>query len=319
MCPVMLITVSTPAAGWFSDPAGRPGSLRWWDGAAWTRYLTDDPDAAAPTDAAITQQSEPDPAPQPTQQPAQGRPGMPPGYDFARPRRRRTRRRPVLSVLVAVVVAAMAFVIVINARTEASSWLQPPPPKASDQTRLITDYQDATRLMTVGPSRDDPVLRVVMPGKPYETARSGMSGYGVFNPGVDSQSVVDDDYDGKGNKWVAMVAGGVVISDLTKKDPQSTAEKVFARMATTGYTGLSVKIKNAKSHGYPGYSDKAWVVTGEIHYSVKHVASSHDVVSVLVVDAGNGRYAGWFTSRPDKSKPTLKSAVEATIKTIQIG
>lgn len=29
-------------AGWYWDPAGRPGLFRWWDGVAWTRHVTPD-------------------------------------------------------------------------------------------------------------------------------------------------------------------------------------------------------------------------------------------------------------------------------------
>ncbi|HSI27495.1 MAG TPA: DUF2510 domain-containing protein [Aeromicrobium sp.] len=29
-------------AGWYWDPAGRPGLFRWWDGVAWTRHVSPD-------------------------------------------------------------------------------------------------------------------------------------------------------------------------------------------------------------------------------------------------------------------------------------
>jgi hypothetical protein len=29
-------------AGWYWDPAGRPGLFRWWDGVTWTRHVTPD-------------------------------------------------------------------------------------------------------------------------------------------------------------------------------------------------------------------------------------------------------------------------------------
>jgi hypothetical protein len=34
-------------AGWYWDPAGRPGLFRWWDGVEWTRHVT--PDRADPS------------------------------------------------------------------------------------------------------------------------------------------------------------------------------------------------------------------------------------------------------------------------------
>jgi hypothetical protein len=39
--------VTAPEPGWFADPGGAEGLFRWWDGRAWTRWLSSD--AAAPT------------------------------------------------------------------------------------------------------------------------------------------------------------------------------------------------------------------------------------------------------------------------------
>jgi hypothetical protein len=40
-------------AGWYADPSGTAGQLRWWDGTQWTEHLTPDPNVApqATTDA----------------------------------------------------------------------------------------------------------------------------------------------------------------------------------------------------------------------------------------------------------------------------
>jgi hypothetical protein len=40
----------TPPAGWYPDPAGHPGTERWWDGLGWTDHLRPaPPDGAAST------------------------------------------------------------------------------------------------------------------------------------------------------------------------------------------------------------------------------------------------------------------------------
>lgn len=36
---------TSPAAGWYPDPRGADGRLRWWDGAAWTTFTTEPPSA----------------------------------------------------------------------------------------------------------------------------------------------------------------------------------------------------------------------------------------------------------------------------------
>jgi hypothetical protein len=40
----------TAAAGWYADPSGVPGQLRWWDGARWTEHVTADPTATTVTE-----------------------------------------------------------------------------------------------------------------------------------------------------------------------------------------------------------------------------------------------------------------------------
>ncbi|MCW2814915.1 MAG: hypothetical protein JWN84_2370 [Nocardioides sp.] len=54
-----------PIAGWYPDPAGRPGAFRFWDGASWTADLTDNPYAAPPGGDGQSRPSGPGPSPVP--------------------------------------------------------------------------------------------------------------------------------------------------------------------------------------------------------------------------------------------------------------
>ncbi|WP_052667473.1 DUF2510 domain-containing protein [Nitriliruptor alkaliphilus] len=67
-------------AGWYTDPSGVTGQLRWWDGERWTDHVTPDP-AFAPAEQAepdvtdvitepeATSQAEPEPTPEPDPEP----------------------------------------------------------------------------------------------------------------------------------------------------------------------------------------------------------------------------------------------------------
>jgi hypothetical protein len=61
--------VSRPAAGsgWYADPSGVAGQLRWWDGARWTAQVAADPDAGRAGGA--TSDPAPDPEPGTTDHP----------------------------------------------------------------------------------------------------------------------------------------------------------------------------------------------------------------------------------------------------------
>jgi len=73
----------TTPAGWYPDPEqpstpGRPGTLRWWDGSAWTDDRTTAPDSSA---AAVSTQKQGDQGSSPYQQPGYQQPGyQQPGY-----------------------------------------------------------------------------------------------------------------------------------------------------------------------------------------------------------------------------------------------
>ncbi len=53
------------APGWYSDPSGVAGQLRWWDGTQWTGHVTPDPTATT----AVEPEPEPEPVPEPEPEP----------------------------------------------------------------------------------------------------------------------------------------------------------------------------------------------------------------------------------------------------------
>lgn len=243
---------------------------------------------------------------------------MPPGYDFARrprPAAALNRRRfaPLVSILVAVVVGVVVVTIAVRTRTEATSLLDPPPPVSSTAAaRVRADFDENTRVLTM------PSLQVTMPGPPYKVSESEYAGYGMFSDGVEGEVIVENDSERKSDKWVSTVAAGVLKPELAGKDLKSTADKVFDTMVESGFSDMKVKITKAKSQPAAGYSDKAWIANGQVHYHRKGIDSTYDAVSVLVVDAGDGRYVGWLSGRPNKSDPSVKAAISASVKTIKI-
>lgn len=113
--------MTTPAAGWYSDPGGS-GGLRWWDGQQWTDHLRPAAPATPPADAATAATSHaaasvtPEPAgagsgPSPA---AQG-PARTEGAPSA-PRRRRKKVGLIVGIASVAVVALVATVAVVMVR-----------------------------------------------------------------------------------------------------------------------------------------------------------------------------------------------------------
>ncbi|SDF41216.1 Protein of unknown function [Blastococcus aurantiacus] len=88
----------TPPPGWYADPDGTPGMVRWWSGSAWS-------DVATPTGPGVAVQQSPVLAPQRPAAPERAPWTIEPDRDPVRPRRAAWIVAGVLGVVIAVVLA----------------------------------------------------------------------------------------------------------------------------------------------------------------------------------------------------------------------
>src|SRR4029453_7153843 len=141
-------------AGWYPDPAGVPGRYRYWDGAKWSSFTTDDPrrPGAAKSPASSSSPSEP------------GKAGPPP----SRPSRRRRigLMIAVLAVALGVVVASAIFVG--NFRSVVNNPLPASPASGTGNSSAArTPSSTATPSATPSASPQKPCPK----GNPYQRAR----------------------------------------------------------------------------------------------------------------------------------------------------
>jgi hypothetical protein len=128
-----------PPPGWYDDP-GSPGSIRWWDGEAWTGHTQARPEAEV--DVASAAEPEADPAPGPE------RP-VPSDAEIAAMLRRPaepedpTLRRlmPVVLAGVAIVLALFLTAIYLSSRTEDEPGSGPVSVPAADDVAADNDAQ----------------------------------------------------------------------------------------------------------------------------------------------------------------------------------
>lgn len=324
--------MTAPAAGWFPDPAGRPGVHRWWDGSAWTRVLTDDPsspavdfDGATPAamsaadgdhvrSAEITADGSPVPViPSPAGE--NRRRVYPPGYEPAvRRARRSARARAVVSMLVAVVIAAVVVLVVINERTSSADLLQPPPRPtgpAAKPTAQPDDlsYDELTRAVSLTG------MKVTMPAAPYTADESSLPVV-VLEEGVQAVATVQKDYNGTSD-WVAVVGVGHVPVAAAGKDLASTADGLLDRFVKAEFSG-KVTVKNTTRKTYTDYPRPVRIINADVHYKVKGVSSTYDRVSMLVTRGAGDGYIAWISSRPDKANAKVRKALQDSIGSIQI-
>lgn len=297
--------MSAPDPGWYADPRGAAGTSRWWDGAAWTRWLTRDPDAGPPEQT-----------PSPTPAHAAGAPPAPPAAAPAPPARPVPHQPPGvrLPVAVAVVVAALAVAVVaVGAVVSASAQrlLTGPalPPPAAAPAGPAVVYDEATRTASVEE------LRLVLPAEPYVCLTTPQPALPTFRSAVVCSAPVHDDYDEDGSDWSASTGIGLVPDALvTPGDLQATAAAVFASLRGQFFAGQETTERKAERQSWdgapPGRSEAR---TAEIHYAVDGVPSRYDRTSVLVVALEDGGYGIWFSSRPDDTPRAARAALDASL------
>jgi hypothetical protein len=296
--------VSDPEAGWHADPAGTAGTYRWWDGQAWTRWLSHDQGAPAP-DAAEAPSAEPAVLAQPAAAPASA-----PEAPAEQPVR--------LPVAIAVVVAALVVAVVaVGGVVAASAERLPSGPALAPPARSSSGavgYNRGTRAVAIGQ------LKVTLPGSPYLCDSSVGSAPPTFASGVACSAAVHENYDTQGNDWAATVVVGVLPpAFVDAADLKATATKAFGSARGQFFSGDKTTVTEATAEPTElGAGTRAMVVSGEVHYRVPHVASRYDRMLVLVVALPDGTHVVVASSRPDDSGAAMKRALQASLDTITV-
>jgi hypothetical protein len=295
----MLGPVNAPAAGWFGDPAGR-GGYRWWDGTAWTRYLTDDPTMPPPAD----HQSVPSTAPSSTAAPSAAAPvaaaTYPPGYERSpRPLRTEDRRIPWLRQLIAI--AVVVLLIVVEQRNDE---LLVPPTAGTPSAKA---YDESTRTLKL------PGMELTMPGQPY-TVQGGDTLSGFLIGGAEARAMVQEE------PYVeARIDVGQVAERLAGGSTEETADRLFDAASNFFFEAdrkISKRSEETVSENLP-YPVR--IITARVRDSRSDedgYNTKYETVSVLVAPREDGGYNGWIATRPDNAGADVVAAHEECTSSI---
>lgn len=294
--------------GWHADPAATAGSYRWWDGRAWTRWLSHDQGAPAPEPAV------------PGHAPADHAPAVADAADDSPPEPAAAPlpAEPLvrLPVAVAVVVGvSLVAVVAVGAVVSASAQGVPSGPAAAPPPRSATraiSYDPSTRAASVGR------LRLTLAGSPYVCDTSAGAAPPSFETAVVCNAPVHPDYDGRHHDWTATSVVGVVPAALvTAGDLEATGRKVFGSVRGQFFSRETTKVTRLTAQPADlGPGGQAMVVSGEVHYDVPHVASRYDRLLVVVVALADGTHAVVVSSRPDDSGAGVQRTLQASLDSL---
>jgi hypothetical protein len=306
-------------AGWFADPSGKINTFRWWDGQAWTRWLSADPTAADPgpvADPGVPTSPAPD-FPPPDEATAYAPPDAvkagPAALAPPDPGDRMVGLPAAAAVLVGgvllAIIAVGAIISLTADRPLTGPAVAPPPPT---ETPLAVTYNAGTRTGSVEE------LKVALPAAPFSCASSPTEIPGLFASAVSCDVAVHPDYDKEKNDWGASVGLGLLEPERdTERDLRqllaSTASAVLAR----NYEVDDLTVKRAKNRTSDVASaGRARVVTAELHVSNPGLPTKYDAMRVVIVRLESGRHVAWWGLVPDDSPEEVRMAVAASAESI---
>lgn len=280
-------------AGWYVDPSGSTDTFRWWDGAAWTRWLSVDATAADPqptiNEAGSTAYAPPDPADRVVRLPAAA---------------------AILVGAVLLALIAVGAIITLTADRPLTGPAAAPPPRS--EPPLAITYDAATRAASVEE------LRVVLPAEPFTCDGRSRQLPSVFDAAVTCLATVHPDYDDQ-RDWSASAGLG-----LLPEQPRTETE-LRERLATSAEAVLrnyynldDVTLKKAKNRPFPDVAPpgRARVVTAELHVSYQGLPTEFDAIRIAIFHLASGRYAVWWGLLPDDSPAPVRRALDAAAGSI---
>ncbi|TKJ19122.1 DUF2510 domain-containing protein [Blastococcus sp. CCUG 61487] len=272
-----------PPPGWYADPDGTPGMVRWWSGSAWSDVATPaGPGVAVQSSPVLTPQRPADPAPAPW--------GSAPDPAPARSSRRTW--LVVAGVLATIVAVALAFVIggggsdvvAERDRPPAGSGQLPSGPTFPPGTVRIVDEASGIAYPYLGAGWSEFDMALM-----YETIT------------VAGQYFTTQEVTPAGDRFIAQVTSGPVADGYGWSGPGSlgtTVASLADSVRGNYYPGPNERrILRDEARTVDGHA--AHLIEFQLSWDVEGYDASGERAALLLVDVGRSRPALLYISIPN--------------------
>jgi len=312
-------------AGWYPDPGGVPNLYRYWDGQAWSAATSPNPQSTPPPQGLVQGLSQSNQTAYGQSQGGaqnQGTSGLGTyGYGQGQPgayanfQDTRKRRSPVGWWIAAGALLVVIIVIgVIAVRAIGGGSLAGTGGGSGQPSGDVCPTTSAEPSSTAAPHPNDgrvhggPVSYPLL-GSPWSAPEP--DDRVPFGRDVQKQQVMDqENYDGKGNSWVA----SVLVAELMAGDGFYTPEQgahIVVRCILGAFYGdnpVTSDVKVDKATTVDGHD--AWQVESQLSFDIEGLNAKGELLIVTVVSAGatSGLY---YASIPDTQPDLVKPARDA--------
>ena len=303
--------VEVTDSGWFADPGGKVNTFRWWDGVAWTRWLSADP--TAPGRGAETRPTEPTPTPAVVDTvSAEGvdLAELPPPDPADRVVRLPIAAAIVVAVVLLTVIAVGAIVSLSADRPLTGPPVDPPRPRQAPSGMA---YDSGTRRVSFEE------MQFIAPSSPFVCNTEPQKVSGTFTWEFGCTTVVHRNYDKKTGSWVTAVGMGTLGDRLQAGgDLATVASQTFAALLPPNYSSVKATVKKRKIQNLTGIAPngRAVLLSANVHVSKPGLATKYDRVLVVVVKLQSGQHVVWYAMRANDSPKDVVKALEDSADTV---
>ncbi|WP_090591747.1 DUF2510 domain-containing protein [Auraticoccus monumenti] len=265
--------------GWFPDPSGRPGQLRWWDGRAWTTHLR-------PADGAsgVTGTTRP-PGPGPVGRPRTGR---------------------VLFVAAAVLVALVVVVVLVVQRAGGGGGPGGPGGQSTSDI-CVTPDQSPT------PPPQDTPGRVTSGRVSVPDLGSGWSLQPdtrvPFGRGMMRQQMSVDD----SPPWIVSLNVGTMVSGDGFFSPEQGVHVVMPCLIGEYYFDQDVERRDVRDEALTVDGHPGWVLETELTFDIEGLDFTSERLVLVIVDLDDGTAGAVVVDLPASAadrEPELRAALD---------
>jgi hypothetical protein len=271
----------SPPPGWYADPDGTPGMVRWWSGSAWS-------DVATPSGPGVTVQHAPVLAPQ---RPAAPQPA--PWSSPAEPEPHRPGRAAWIVAGVLGVVIAVVLALVVG--------------RGGEDDALAVREPSASGQQPSGPAFPPGTVRIIdeSAGIAYPYLGTGWSEYDALamieTTTVAGQYFTTQEVTPGGSRFIAQVTSGPVAEGFGWAGPgslQTTASVVADSVRANYYPGPNERrIMRDEALTVDGYA--AHLVEFHLSWDVEGYDASGERAALLLIDVGRPAPALLYISIPN--------------------